>query len=60
MLHCIQLCVVRYHLQAFRHMYVLGVEQRVLVSRDWETEEACPVPLYLHYEVRSTMQHEVT
>lgn len=35
----------RYHLQAFRHLYVLAAEPRVLVPREVDTNKACHVPL---------------
>jgi len=35
----------RYHLQAFRHLYVLATEPRVLVPREVDTNKACHVPL---------------
>lgn len=35
----------RYHLQAFRHLYVLAVEPRLLVPRDVITGRMCYVNL---------------
>ncbi|CAG8739019.1 20445_t:CDS:2, partial [Cetraspora pellucida] len=35
----------RAHLQAFRHLWVLGIEPRCLVLRDIETREACHIPV---------------
>ncbi|XP_044177050.1 anaphase-promoting complex subunit 1-like isoform X2 [Acropora millepora] len=35
----------RYHLQAFRHLYVLAAEPRVLVPREVDSNKACHVPL---------------
>lgn len=35
----------KFHLQAFRHLWVLAVEARCLISRDVETREAVPVPI---------------
>ena len=32
----------RYHLQAFRHLYVLAVEPRVILTRDIDTGKLCP------------------
>lgn len=32
----------RYHLQALRHLYVLAVEPRILLSRDIDTGKLCP------------------
>ncbi|KAL1925795.1 uncharacterized protein VTP21DRAFT_678 [Calcarisporiella thermophila] len=37
----------RAHLQAWRHLWVLAVEPRCLVTRDVETREACLVPITL-------------
>lgn len=31
----------RYHLQAFRHLYVLAVEPRILIPRDIDTGKLC-------------------
>ncbi|KAF9181463.1 Dicer-like protein 1 [Haplosporangium sp. Z 767] len=36
------------HLQAFRHLWVLAVEPRCLVTRDASTGACCPVPVRLH------------
>ncbi len=33
----------RYHLQAFRHLYVLAAETRALVTRDVQTGKTCSV-----------------
>lgn len=35
----------RYHLQAFRHLYVLATEQRALCPREVDTSAACHVPI---------------
>lgn len=35
----------RFHLQAFRHLYVLASESRLLLSKDVDTNEFCYVPL---------------
>ncbi|CAG8448961.1 13608_t:CDS:2, partial [Cetraspora pellucida] len=40
----------RAHLQAFRHLWVLGVEPRCLVLRDIETREACHIPVKLIFK----------
>lgn len=39
----------RYHLQAFRHLYVLAVEPRLLVPRDIDTGHMCYVHLTVVY-----------
>lgn len=31
----------RYHLQAFRHLYVLAVEPRLFLPRDIDTQKLC-------------------
>ncbi|KAF9576016.1 Anaphase-promoting complex subunit 1 [Mortierella alpina] len=38
----------RSHLQAFRHLWVLAVEPRCLVTRDARTGACCPVPVRVH------------
>ncbi|KAF9973248.1 Anaphase-promoting complex subunit 1 [Actinomortierella ambigua] len=38
----------RSHLQSFRHLWVLAVEPRCLVTRDASTGECCPVPVRVH------------
>ncbi|KAF9581127.1 Anaphase-promoting complex subunit 1 [Lunasporangiospora selenospora] len=38
----------RYHLQAFRHLWVMAVEPRCLVTRDVNTGVCCPVPVRVH------------
>ena len=35
----------QYHLQAFRHLYVLAASPRSIVARDVDTGEACYVPM---------------
>ena len=35
----------RFHLQAFRHLYVLASEPRLLLSKDVDTSEFCYVPV---------------
>ena len=44
-------CPFRYHLQAFRHLYVLAAEPRVLVPREVDTNKACHVPLEVTLKV---------
>ena len=39
--------VFRYHLQAFRHLYVLAVEPRLILPRDLGTGKLC----YAHIQV---------
>lgn len=41
----------RYHLQAFRHLYVLAAEPRVLVPCEVDTKKACYVPLEVTLKV---------
>ena len=43
--------VCRYHLQAFRHLYVLAAEPRVVVTREVDTWDACYVPLLVTLKV---------
>ncbi|KAK3580765.1 hypothetical protein CHS0354_023054 [Potamilus streckersoni] len=40
----------RYHLQAFRHLYVLAAESRIMLPRDVDTGYACYVPLEIRYK----------
>ena len=47
----ILLCLGRYHLQAFRHLYVLAAEPRVLVPREVDSNKACHVPLEVTVKV---------
>ena len=44
---------LRYHLQAFRHLYVLAAEPRVLVPREVDTGLACYAPLEVTLKVGS-------
>jgi len=37
----------KFHLQAFRHLYVLASESRLLFSKDVDTNEFCYVPLQI-------------
>ncbi len=39
----------RYHLQAFRHLYVLATEPRILVPKDVTTGQLCYVPVDITY-----------
>lgn len=41
----------RGHLQALRHLWVLAVESRCLVTRDVDTREVCPIPISLSMAV---------
>ncbi|KAG0237700.1 Anaphase-promoting complex subunit 1 [Actinomortierella wolfii] len=38
----------RSHLQSFRHLWVLAVQPRCLVTRDASTGACCPVPVRVH------------
>lgn len=40
----------RYHLQAFRHLYVLATEARVVLPRDVDSGEPCYVPLEIRFK----------
>ena len=37
--------IIRYHLQALRHLYVLAAEHRVLVTVDNDSGKTCSVPV---------------
>ena len=41
----------RYHLQAFRHLYVLATEPRVVLPRDVDSGEPCYVPMEITFKV---------
>ena len=41
----------RFHLQAFRHLYVLAAEPRLLLPRDVDTNEFCYVPIEIKLKV---------
>lgn len=41
----------RFHLQAFRHLYVLASEPRLLLSKDVDTNEFCYVPVEITLKV---------
>jgi len=43
--------VNRYHLQAFRHLYVLAAEKRIMIPRDVDSHQACYVELELDFKV---------
>ncbi|XP_041352756.1 anaphase-promoting complex subunit 1-like [Gigantopelta aegis] len=40
----------RYHLQAFRHLYVLAAEPRVVLPRDVDSGKPCYVPLEIRFK----------
>ncbi|BFZ07558.1 hypothetical protein BsWGS_10597 [Bradybaena similaris] len=40
----------RYHLQAFRHLYVLACEPRIIIPRDVDTGRFCLVPLRVKFK----------
>ncbi|XP_048246060.1 anaphase-promoting complex subunit 1-like [Haliotis rufescens] len=40
----------RYHLQAFRHLYVLAAEPRLVLPRDVDTGHICYVPLEIKFK----------
>ena len=44
----------RYHLQAFRHLYVLASELRTMLPRDVDTGFPCYVPIEIRFKVRET------
>ena len=49
---CVFMCIplvflIRYHLQALRHLYVLAAERRVLVTVNNDSNKTCAVPLYI-------------
>ena len=41
----------RYHLQAFRHLYVLAAELRTVLPRDVDTGIPCYVPMEIIFKV---------
>lgn len=43
--------VLRYHLQALRHLYVLGAEPRLLVPVDVDTNTPCYALIEVTYKV---------
>ena len=42
----------KFHLQAFRHLYVLASESRLLLSKDVDTNEFCYVPIEITLKVK--------
>ena len=42
----------RYHLQAFRHMYVLAAQRRTVLPRDVDTGFPCYVPMEIRFKVK--------
>ncbi|KAK7469621.1 hypothetical protein BaRGS_00036350 [Batillaria attramentaria] len=40
----------KHHLQAFRHLYVLATQQRMLIPQDVDSGRACFVPLEVKYK----------
>ncbi|XP_035824384.1 anaphase-promoting complex subunit 1 [Aplysia californica] len=40
----------RYHLQAFRHFYVMACEPRLVIPRDVDTHKFCYVPLRIKFK----------
>ena len=40
----------RYHLQAFRHLYVLACEPRLIIPRDVDSKKFCYVPLRIKFK----------
>ncbi|XP_074644686.1 anaphase-promoting complex subunit 1-like [Tubulanus polymorphus] len=40
----------RYHLQAFRHLYVLAAEPRVIIPKDVDSGSFCYIPLDVKYK----------
>lgn len=51
---------LRFHLQAFRHLYVLAVEKRLIIPRDVSTNKACYVELEIVYKVCNTSKSVYT
>ncbi|ORY08304.1 hypothetical protein K493DRAFT_29218 [Basidiobolus meristosporus CBS 931.73] len=52
----------RSHLQALRHLWVLAIEPRCLVTRDIDTREACHIPISVKLlkEDGETSEYELT
>ncbi|KAI8350725.1 hypothetical protein B0O80DRAFT_124721 [Mortierella sp. GBAus27b] len=48
----------RAHLQAFRHLWVLAVEPRCLVTRDASTGVCCSVPVRVQLKTAFSQSHE--
>jgi len=40
----------RYHLQAFRHLYVLAAEYRTMLPRDVDTGQPCYIPMEVRFK----------
>ena len=49
--------IYRFHLQAFRHLYVLASESRLLLSKDVDTNEFCYVPIEI--ALKANEHHDV-
>lgn len=47
----------RYHLQAFRHLYVLATEMRVVIPRDVDTGHPCYVPMEVKFKDTEAYQN---
>jgi anaphase-promoting complex subunit 1 len=41
----------RYHMQAYRHMYVLAVEERVFTTREVDTLALCSLPVDIYLQI---------
>ena len=39
----------RFHLQAFRHLYILALEKRLLITKDAESQKLVKVPIRVEY-----------
>ena len=50
----------RYHLQAFRHLYVLAAEKRIVIPRDIDSRQACFVELELVFKVSAALQSVIS
>ena len=44
-------CDCRYHLQAFRHLYVLAAKPRIIIPHDVDSGKACFVPIQVKFKV---------
>ena len=42
---------LRYHLQAFRHLYVLAAKPRIVIPHDVDSGRPCFVPLQVKFKV---------
>ncbi len=47
----------KFHLRAFRHLYVLASESRLLLSKDVDTNEFCYVPIEI--TLKASQHHNV-